>query len=119
MSGRSVASVGIVGAGVMAEAMIAGLLADRAVKPGRLVASHPRRDRRAALAERYGVRMVSRNREAAAGADTLVLAVKPQVLPAAMRDLASVLAPNQVVLSIVAGANLATLARGLGHPAVA
>jgi pyrroline-5-carboxylate reductase len=110
--------VGIVGAGVMAEAMIAGLLADRAVKPNRLVASHPRRERRTALVERYGIRMVSRNRDAAAGADTVVLAVKPQVLPAAMRDLASVLAPDQVVLSIVAGANLATLARGLGHPAV-
>lgn len=118
MSARSVASVGIVGAGVMAEAMIAGLLADRAVKPNRLVASHPRRERRTALVERYGIRMVSRNRDAAAGADTVVLAVKPQVLPAAMRDLASVLAPDQVVLSIVAGANLATLARGLGHPAV-
>jgi len=118
VSARSVASVGIVGAGVMAEAMIAGLLADKAVKPNRLVASHPRRERRTALAERYGIRMVSRNREAAAGADTVVLAVKPQVLPAAMRDLASVLTPDQVVLSIVAGANMATLARGLGHPAV-
>ena len=42
--------VAIVGAGVMAEAMIAGLLADKAVAPSRLIASHPRRDRRDLLA---------------------------------------------------------------------
>ena len=42
--------VGIVGAGVMAEAIIAGLVADRAVEAGTLVASHPRRDRRDILA---------------------------------------------------------------------
>ena len=48
--------VAIVGAGVMAEAMIAGLLADKAVAPSRLVASHPRRDRRDLLASATGSR---------------------------------------------------------------
>ena len=47
--------VAIVGAGVMAEAMIAGLLADKAVAASRLIASHPRRDRRELLAARHGI----------------------------------------------------------------
>jgi pyrroline-5-carboxylate reductase len=115
---RGAMHVGIVGAGVMAEAMIAGLLADRAVRPADLVASHPRRERRAALAAEHGIRVVARNREAVADADTVVLAVKPQMLRGVMRELAPVLADGQVVLSIVAGATLRTLNAGLGHAAV-
>jgi pyrroline-5-carboxylate reductase len=115
---RRAMRVGIVGAGVMAEAMIAGLLADRAVRPADLVASHPRRERRVALVAEHGIRVVARNREAVADADTVVLAVKPQMLRGVMRELAPVLADGQVVLSIVAGATLRTLNAGLGHAAV-
>jgi pyrroline-5-carboxylate reductase len=110
--------VAIVGAGVMAEAMIAGLLADRAVAADRLVASHPRRDRREALAERHAITVVARNAEAVRDADIVVLAVKPQMLARVMRDVGPALSDGQVVLSIVAGANLRTLTVGLDHPAV-
>ena len=115
---RRTMKVGIVGAGVMAEAIIAGLLADRAVEAGTLVASHPRRDRRDALAERHGIRPVSANREALAGAEVVVLAVKPQMLGRVMRELRGELAANQVVVSIVAGATIRTLVDGLQHAAV-
>ena len=107
-SGRPM-QVGIVGAGVMAEAMITGLLADKAVRPTALVASHPRRDRRATLAADHHIRVVARNRDAVAAADIVVLAVKPQMLRAVMRELAGTLRDDQVVLSIVAGATLRTL----------
>lgn len=117
MSSRRSMRVGIVGAGVMAEAMIAGLLADR-LAPERLVASHPRRDRREALVARHAIRLVSRNAEAVAGADIVVLAVKPQMLAAVMREVGPALADEQVVLSIVAGATLRTLSSGMGHAAV-
>jgi pyrroline-5-carboxylate reductase len=110
--------VAIVGAGVMAEAMISGLLADRAVKPSNLVASHPRRDRRTLLGERHGVKVVARNREAMAGAEIVVIAVKPQMLASVMRELGPSLADDQVVLSIVAGATLRALTEGLDHRAV-
>jgi pyrroline-5-carboxylate reductase len=110
--------VGIVGAGVMAEAIIAGLVADRAVEAGTLVASHPRRDRRDILAERHGVRPVAANREALAGAEVVVLAVKPQMLGRVMRELRGELAADQVVVSIVAGATIRTLVDGLQHAAV-
>ena len=110
--------VAIVGAGVMAEAMIAGLLADGAVAPDRLVASHPRRDRRELLSERHAISMVAKNAEAVRGADIVVLAVKPQMLARVMRDVGPALSDGQVVLSIVAGATLRTLTLGLDHPAV-
>ncbi len=110
--------VAIVGAGVMAEAMIAGLLADKAVAASRLIASHPRRDRRDLLAARHGITMVTRNAEAVPGADIVVLAVKPQMLRSVMREVGPALEKGQVVLSIVAGATLRTLTTGLDHAAV-
>jgi pyrroline-5-carboxylate reductase len=109
--------VGIVGAGVMAEAMISGLLADR-LPPEQLVASHPRRERREALVGEHGIRTVSRNAEAVSGAQIVVLAVKPQMLASVMREVGPALDDDQVVLSVVAGATLRTLSHGLGHAAV-
>jgi len=115
---RRTMKVGIVGAGVMAEAIIAGLLADRAVTASALVASHPRRERRDALAERHGIQPVARNRDALAEAEVVVLAVKPQMLGRVMRELRGELAAEQVVVSIVAGATIRTLVDGLQHAAV-
>jgi len=117
VSARRQMRVGIVGAGVMAEAMIAGLLADR-VSPDRVVASHPRRDRREALAARHGIGVVARNADAVADAEIVVLAVKPQMLAAVMREVGPALRDGQVVLSIVAGATLRALSTGLGHAAI-
>jgi len=115
---RRAMHVGIVGAGVMAEAIIAGLLADRAVTPEWLAASHPRRERREALAERHGIVPVASNRDAVVDAEVVVLAVKPQMLTRVMRELRGRLAADQVVVSIVAGATLRTLVDGLQHASV-
>ena len=109
--------VGIVGAGVMAEAIIGGLVADRA-DPAGILASHPRRDRRETLAERHGIRTVAANRETLTETEVLVLAVKPQMLSRVMRELRGRIAAEQVVVSIVAGATIRTLVEGLQHAAV-
>ena len=115
---RRTMRVGIVGAGVMAEAIIAGLVRDRAVTVDGLAASHPRRERREALAERHGIRSVAANRDALVDAEVVVLAVKPQMLTRVMRELRGRLDAEQVVVSIVAGATLRTLVDGLQHAAV-
>jgi pyrroline-5-carboxylate reductase len=110
--------IAFVGGGVMAESIIGGLLARRMVPPGSIVASHPREDRRHRLEERHGIHTTASNRDAAAGADLVLLTIKPQVLRPIMEQLHGQLSPDQVVISIIAGANLATLRRGLGHDAV-
>ncbi len=107
-----------VGAGVMAESIFAGLLAKGMLPAGNIVASHPREDRRRRLEERYGIRTTASNREAADGADLVLLTIKPQVLRQVMSQLHGQLSPRQVVISIIAGANLSSLRRGLGHDAV-
>jgi pyrroline-5-carboxylate reductase len=107
-----------VGAGVMAEAMIAGLLNQQLVAPEQIVASHPREDRRQRLTDRFGIRAVEGNREAATLGELVLLTVKPQVLATVMRQLHGRLEPRQVAISVIAGAGIEQLSRGLGHDAI-
>ena len=112
------ARVVIVGAGVMAEAMIAGLLAREMIQPGQIVASHPRSERRDQLSERFGISSVEENREAVEQGDLILLTVKPQVLDAVMKQLHGRLQPRQVVVSVIAGASIYQLSQGLGHDTI-
>jgi len=107
-----------IGSGTMAEAMIKGLLSRELMAPEDIVASGPRVERGKELAEAYGVEVTTDNRKAAAGSEIVVLSVKPQVLPEVLRELRGSVDPEALVLSIVAGARIAAIARGLGHQAI-
>ena len=111
-------SLGVVGSGVMAEAIVAGLLDRKLVRAELIVCSHPREERRVSLHERYAVRVVSDNAEAARGADVVLLAVKPQMLVEVMPELSAVLQPEQLLISVIAGASTRALGGGLAHPAL-
>jgi pyrroline-5-carboxylate reductase len=102
----------------MAEAIVAGLRAPGLVTADQLVTSHPSAERRAELAERLGIRVADSNRDAVAGADVVILAIKPQMLGRVGAELRSALAPGQLVISILAGATTAALRAALDHRAV-
>lgn len=106
-------TLGIVGAGVMAEVMLSALI-DEGFAPSRITASHRRRDRADALAKRYGVTGTTDNR-AAAAADLVLLTVKPQTLPPVLAEIRGALRPDGLVASIVAGAPTSVLQEGLDH----
>ncbi len=106
-----------IGGGTMAEAMIRGLLEKHLVPPSHVLVTGPRRERRADLTKRFGVKALASNVEAAKSAHVVVLSVKPQVLPTVLRELRGELREDQLVLSIVAGAPLAVLREGLDHAA--
>jgi len=111
-------TIGVIGAGNMAEAMIKGILVEKLVQPEQILASHPGAERRDLLHERYGIRTTADNRAAARDADILVLSVKPQVLPRVMQDIRLDLRPGALVLSIVAGARIKMMMSGLHHGAI-
>jgi len=69
--------------------------------------------------QKYGVAAMVSNREAIADKEIVVLAVKPQTLTEVMAELKGKLKPGQVVLSIIAGARIDTLSKGLNHGAIA
>ena len=109
--------IAVVGGGAMGEAMIRCLLAKKVTAPKDVVVSDVSPARRQLLDRDYGVGTSSDNRETVRGVDLLVLAVKPQNLPQVMGEIKE-LAPQQLVLSIVAGATLSSLCRGLNHASV-
>jgi pyrroline-5-carboxylate reductase len=117
-SSLSGSKIAIVGAGVMAEAMLSGLLERGLIEAGSVTCSDPREARRRELQERHGVAAITSNAEAVARGDIILLCVKPQVLGAVMPELKPVMRPGQLVISIVAGASSHALAEGLDHPAV-
>ncbi|MEO5964819.1 MAG: pyrroline-5-carboxylate reductase [Candidatus Limnocylindrales bacterium] len=115
LANRTIATVG---SGVMAEAMIAGLLRGNLVTPDQVVASHPREARRAALAAAHGIRVVGSNLDAVDGADVIILAVKPQMLAKVGREIGPRLRQGQLVLSVLAGPTTNALTATLGHDQV-
>lgn len=112
------ACLAFIGSGVMAEAMIKGILQQKLLTPERIIASGPREERGWELQKRYGIRSTTSNQEAAANADIVILSVKPQVLPKVLKELHGRIPPKGLVLSIVAGARIHTIQNGLSHNAI-
>ena len=112
------ARLAFIGAGAMGEALIGGLLAGGQVTPDQMTATDARPARLEEIRDRFGIETTADNRAAARAADVVVLAVKPQVLPAVLAELHGVIRPEALVVSIVAGATIATMASGLGHEAI-
>ena len=99
--------VAIIGAGVMGETLLSGLIrAGRNV--GDLMVGEKRPERATELEERYGVRVVD-NVEAARTADTLALVVKPQDMDDVLKEIGPVVRPGQLVVSLAAGITTAFL----------
>ena len=111
-------SCAFIGAGAMGEAMIGGLVQHDLVAPEAITASDPHQSRLGAVKERFGVRTTGDNRDAARNADLVVLSIKPQVLSAVCDDLRGTLRPEALVISIIAGARISSIADGLGHDAI-
>jgi pyrroline-5-carboxylate reductase len=101
-------TIGFVGAGNMAEAMIRGLLRGHDFAPQQVTASAPREERRGELADKYGIRVTADNREAARQA-IVVLSVKPQILGRVLDEIADTIDPEALVISIAAGVPVAAI----------
>jgi pyrroline-5-carboxylate reductase len=109
--------IAFIGPGVMAEAMIAGLLNKKLADAKNIIASGPREERGEELTRKYGIKFTTDNSAASHGADVVVLSVKPQRLSEVMKGLKGVRA-DALVLSIIAGASMKKIGAGLKHKAI-
>ena len=109
--------IAFIGPGVMAEAMIAGLLRKKLAKPENITASGPREERGAELQKKYKINTTTDNTSAASRADVVVLSVKPQRLSEVMKGMKGIRS-GALLLSIIAGANMKKIGTGLKHKAV-
>lgn len=103
-------TIGFIGAGNMAEALVRGLLDAKLVSRERLIASDILEARRQQIRERYGVQTVADGREVAAKASVLILAVKPQDMEAALNGIAASVNQTKTIISIAAGIPIAFIA---------
>lgn len=107
-----------IGSGTMAEAMIQGILRCGVAAAQDIWASGPRKERATELTAKYGIHGTTDNREAARNADVVILSVKPQRLRMVLHELRSTVRPEQLIMSIVAGAKISYIAQVLGAPSV-
>lgn len=95
--------IGFLGAGNMASAMIAGILGAGVAGAAAIRASDPRSEALDALKARHGIQTTSSNSEVIEWANVVVLAVKPQVVPAVLESCGKKLGSSHLVISIAAG----------------
>ena len=117
--------LGIVGGGVMGEALLSRMLAQQLYRPDNVLVSEPQAHRRDVLVQKYAVIVTSDNRAVAAASDVLLLAIKPQVFEAVAKELAQgdgnaspVREQLPVVVSILAGVSLSQLEAAFGRQPV-
>lgn len=117
MSGA--ASVGLLGAGVMGEALLAAVLRG-GTTPEQVLVSETSAHRATEVARTHGVRADASPAQVAEASDVLIVALKPKDVAAVLAEVAPVLRPGAVVVSVAAGIGTAALAAPLppGTPVI-
>jgi pyrroline-5-carboxylate reductase len=108
-------TIGFIGAGQMAQALARGFVAARLVEARQIVAADPM----AGAIETFskvipGAERLADNRRVVERSEIVVLAVKPQQVPAVLAELRGHVGGDKLLISIAAGVRLKTLADGLG-----
>ncbi|MCY7390512.1 MAG: pyrroline-5-carboxylate reductase [Leptolyngbyaceae cyanobacterium CAN_BIN12] len=110
--------LGMIGGGMMGEALISRLVVQGVYTAEQILVSDPQAERRKFLSDRYGIQTTSENLEVAQ-AEILLLAIKPQVFERVVAELAGDEAPSlALILSILAGTPLEKLERAFPRKAV-
>lgn len=108
-------AIGFLGSGQMATALAGGWAKAGLLDVGKSRSADPYPEARAKFEKATGIKASEANCDVAAACDVLVLAVKPQVMPAVLAELKPALGAKHLVISIAAGVTLRTLADGLGE----
>jgi len=107
--------IAFIGGGNMAEAMLSAIIGKSIALPSDIMSSDIAEERRKYLEQKYKIAVTDNNQQAVVDSDIIILAIKPQNLNDVMKDLNSVLKPEQMVLSIIAGAGINKLSTSLGY----
>ena len=111
-------TIGFVGGGNMAEALIKGIIAAGLCKPENISVSDIRAERLTYLAKEYSVATVDNNAQLAEKVEIIVLSIKPQNMTEALRSIKQAVKPDTLVISIAAGKRIANISAILGDIAI-
>ena len=115
---KEVDTIGFLGSGNMAEALIKGIETSKVYAPENIFISDIRPERLEFLVKEYGVEPAYSNASLAAKVQTLVLSVKPQNMTEALESIKDVVGTDTLVISIAAGIKIANITAVLGDVAV-
>lgn len=107
-------TLAFIGAGNMAEALVKGIVERRVWAASNIVVTDVREERLQFFRDTFGVKGSTSNRDAAAHASVVVLAVKPQMMTDVLNDLRGSVPASALVVSIAAGTKAAKIEEGLG-----
>jgi pyrroline-5-carboxylate reductase len=93
----------VIGCGNMGSSVVRGLLKVKWTTASQVVASHPKKERAAAIAKALGIECLTSNLKASEGADVVLLGVKPQIMPDVLAELRGAVSTKTLVLSMAAG----------------
>ncbi len=105
-------AIGVIGAGIMGEALISALIAS-GVSPSAITISEKRDDRALELMTKYGVNRADLKSNVVA-AEVLLLVVKPQDMGALLQEIKDVLNPNALIVTFAAGKKIEFISSALG-----
>ena len=108
-------TIGFIGSGNMAEALIKGIINAKLYQPKDVLISDIRKERLDSLIKEYGVTPAKGNVDLAGGVDTLVLSVKPQNMADALDSVKASVSRDVLVISIAAGIKVAKISAVLGN----
>ena len=111
-------TIGFIGAGNMAEALIKGVINAKLYTPENVFVSDIRVERLKFLSEKYRVITCEENSELAAKAQTVVLSIKPQNMTDALESIKASIGSEKLVISIAAGIKVAKITTVLGDVAI-
>ena len=107
--------IAFLGAGNMAEALIAGLVKAKLSDPANLLATDILATRLEVIKSRYHIQVGSKNSEAGSWADVIILCVKPQIMNKVLADIQSGLSEKQLVISVAAGVPIQSIQTKIGQ----
>lgn len=107
-------TIGFIGLGNMAKAIIGGLLQNDFVKKEQIIGSAKTEKTLLKMRSDYGIMTAADNCEVAKKADVLVLAVKPQMIDGVLDEIRDALKKDVLVISILAGKTIEYLENGIG-----
>lgn len=108
-------TIGFIGGGNMAQALIEGVLNARLVESANVWVSDVRPERLTELKARYGVSTTSDNKEVVQRAGTIILSIKPQMMDNVLNDIACSAEPDKLFISIAAGITTDRIRRQIGN----
>ena len=104
-----------IGGGNMGSAIIKAVIDKQIALADDIVVSDVDTSKLKNMAKELNVKTISNNVEAICKADVIILAIKPQILSKVLEELKGQIANNQLVVSIIAGATIKTICKGLKH----